>query len=316
MIISIIVPVYNAGCFVVETLNSILTKVSENVEIIIVNDGSTDNSVELIEGAFQTELKLGKIKLHEQENAGVSAARNLGIDLSVGNYITFVDADDLLLEGYFEAVMSVIKSHGPDVVDIGFRRFSEARSISDNPDMYTYEVYGAHRKDQVIKDVFAASIFYTPLRIIKRSTLGDLRFPVGMNYCEDMVFLYQLYLKSDDIYHIKRALYGYRDNANGATRNMKPDYLVSMLELYQTLLCDGRPEIRYLKANVFYVIYRCCCELKQSVLLPINILFDSKLLACQFVFDKKIPLRKKMILFMPNIYQQLVKLKSYVKAKR
>tara|TARA_R110000765_G_scaffold336654_2_gene426983 strand:+ start:775 stop:1731 length:957 start_codon:yes stop_codon:yes gene_type:complete len=314
--LSIIIPLYNAENYIVETIHSVLREIPDNVEVIVVNDGSTDNSIELIKNKFSSQLNAGKLLLLEQPNSGVSVARNTGIDQSKGDYITFVDADDLLFEDYYTSVFSVIKSLSPDIIDIGFRRFSDKEDLSNNPDMFTYNKFGALKTSEAINNVFAHAVFYSWARIIKRTVLGELRFPAGVNFCEDMIFLYQLYQKSATIYHIDKALYAYRDNPAGATRNIKPDYLDAMLSLYKKLIKDKRPEINYLKIAVFYVIYRCNGGSGKAIILPKSIFFDSKKLAFKFFFDKQIPLRKKMILLVPNIHQRLVSLKTYFLSRK
>ena len=309
--LSIIIPLYNAENYIVETIESVVNKIPDNVEVIIVNDGSTDNSVSLIKSEFSTQLNSGKLLLLEQPNSGVSVARNTGIDNSKGDYITFVDADDLLFKDYYDSVFSIINSARPDIIDIGFRKFSNENELQSNSDIFTYNKFGTLKTNEVISNIFARAVFYSWSRIIKKTVLADLRFPPGVNYCEDLIFLYQLYQKSETIYHIDKALYAYRDNPDGATRNMKPDYLEAMLALYQKLLKDNRPEISYLKITVFYVIYSCSGKLGKAVILPLNVFIDSKKLGFKFFFDKKISLRKKMILLMPNIHQKLATLKTY-----
>ncbi|TYK64776.1 glycosyltransferase family 2 protein [Colwellia echini] len=313
--LSLIIPIYNAKDFIVETIQSVLYEIPNNVEVILVNDGSTDNSVEIIKQNFASQLTSEQLILIEQTNAGVSVARNTGIEQSKGEYISFVDADDLLFNNYYESVFSIINSQSPDIIDIGFRQFSVNADLSKNPDMFTYNNFGLLNTDDVISNIFAKSVFYSWARITKRTVLGDLRFPAGVNFCEDMIFLYQLYQQSERIYHIDKALYAYRDNAAGATRNMKPDYIKSMLMLYNQILNDNRPEISYLKINVFYVIYRCHCELNKRISIPFAVFIDTKKLAVRSCFDKKIPLRKKMILAIPNIHRHLVKLKNYCKSR-
>ena len=309
--LSIIIPLYNAENYIVETIHSVLSEIPDNVEVIIVNDGSTDNSIELIKNKFSPQLNSGKLLLLQQPNSGVSVARNTGIENSKGDYITFVDADDLLFEDYYDAVLSLINKVSPDIIDIGYRRFSDQNNLKNNHDMFTYNNFGFLKTNEVISNIFAHSLFYSWARVIKKTVLGDLRFPAGVNYCEDMIFLYQLYQKSETIFHIDKALYAYRDNPEGATRNMKPDYLEAMLALYQKLLKDNRPEISYLKITVFYVIYSCSGKIGKAVILPLNIFIDSKKLAFKFLFDKQIPVRKKMILLIPNIHQKLASLKTY-----
>jgi len=314
-ILSIIIPVYNAQDYIVDTVNSVLYNMPSNVEIIIINDGSTDNSVSLIKKEFSEYIELETILFIDQDNAGVSCARNVGINKSRGEYITFVDADDLLADNYYDVIFPVLTQYTPDIIEFGCTKFVKTEDINSNPTIFTQNNFGLLKTEAVIGDVFAQSIFYTPLRIINKQILKDLKFPVGVAFCEDMIFLYQLYQQSDIIYHIDKSLYAYRDNIDGATRNIKPDYLEAMLALYLTLLKDTRPEVSYLKVNVFYIIYRCSHELGKGVYLPFNIFIDSKKLVIKFLFDKKIPRRKKMILFMPNIYKKIVALKSYYKSR-
>jgi glycosyltransferase involved in cell wall biosynthesis len=308
--LSIIIPLYNAQDYIVNTVSSVLNGMPKNVELIIVDDGSTDNSVQLIKREFSKQLNTGYVSLLEQQNGGVSVARNTGIEQCKGEYITFVDADDLLFKDYYINVFSVIESESPDIIDIGFRRFSEEKDLRDNPDMFTYNDFGVLNTSDVISNIFSRAVFYSCTRITKKTVLGDLRFPEGVNFCEDMIFLYQLYQRSETIYHINKALYAYRDNADGATRNMKPNYLVTMLSLYFQLLKDRRPEINYLKVNVFYVIYRCSCELGESVPLPSKLFWDSKLLALNMLFQQRFPIRKRLILLAPNIFQLLRRTKK------
>jgi glycosyltransferase involved in cell wall biosynthesis len=312
-VLTIIIPVFNAQEFIVDTLNSVLIGITDEVEIIIVNDGSTDDSVELIKTSFSRQLKAEQFILLEQENAGVSVARNVGIEHSKGEYITFVDADDLLLKNYYSTIFATIKSVAPDIIDFGYRKFTKVDQLNASRVMFTYNDFGSLKTDDVICNVFAHSVFYSWARVIKKTVLADLRFPVGVKFCEDMIFLYQLYEQSNTIFHIEKALYGYRDNEQGATRNTKPEYLVAMLQLYQKLLTDKRPEICYLRVNIFYVIYSCSRKLGKGIYLPLNVFIDSKKLAVKFLCDGYIPARNKLILAMPNIHRGIYYLKTLCK---
>lgn len=315
-LISIIIPVFNAEDYIVSTLQSVLKGITDDIEVIIINDGSSDKSVNLIKDYFAEQIRSNQFKLIEQKNSGVSVARNVGISSSEGRYIAFVDADDLLINNYFEQVLPIINKKSPDIIEFGYRKFSDESNIVTNRDGFTHKTFGELKTQDVIDGIFAVSIFYTPLRIIKKSVMADLNFPVGVKFCEDMIFLYQLYQKSESIYHLDKVLYAYRDNSNGATRNMKPEYIDAMLQLYQKLLEDKRPEISYLKVNVFYVIWRCNKELGQGVQLPFNIFMDSKKLSIKFLFDSKISMMKKLILAMPRLYRILANLKSKYGAKQ
>ena len=110
-LISVIVPVYNSEKYLKECINSILHQTYENIEIIIINDGSTDNSL-LISQELQKEDK--RIKIINQKNSGVSYSRNKGIQEATGEYIMFVDSDDFIVQNYIELMYKEITKNNYD----------------------------------------------------------------------------------------------------------------------------------------------------------------------------------------------------------
>ena len=106
-LVSIIIPCYNASSYIKETINSVLTQTFQNFEILLINDGSTDNSSSIIKTIIDD-----RIHLVEQENQGVSSTRNKGIAMAKGEFIVFLDADDLLHPNFLERrVFMKIKSN-------------------------------------------------------------------------------------------------------------------------------------------------------------------------------------------------------------
>ena len=106
--ISIIIPVYNAGNYIKKCIDSILSQTYENFEVIVINDGSSDNSWELLNKYYSDNKK---IKLFNQENKGVSMTRNFGIDNANGDWITFVDADDWIENNTLERIVNIIEQN-------------------------------------------------------------------------------------------------------------------------------------------------------------------------------------------------------------
>ena len=112
--ISIIIPIYNVEDYLVECLESIINQTYKNLEIICVNDGSTDKSLMVIK---EYEKKDKRIKVISHSNKGVSAPKNAGMKIATGDYITFVDPDDLIdLNVYEKCIESIIKYNKPDIV--------------------------------------------------------------------------------------------------------------------------------------------------------------------------------------------------------
>jgi len=106
VLVSIIIPCYNSEIYIKDTIESIINQSVENIEIIVVNDGSTDKSVQIIESIEDT-----RIKIINQENKGVSAARNNGFSVSKGDFVIFFDADDIMSDGFIEKRIQILKSN-------------------------------------------------------------------------------------------------------------------------------------------------------------------------------------------------------------
>lgn len=145
--VSAIVPVYNSETYIEECLKSILKQTYSNFEIVVVNDGSTDSSEEII-------LSLQKenpntIKYVKQENSGVGQARNTGITNALGDYIVFVDSDDRIKEDYIETLVSEIENKKQDIVCSGEKYFDTEKGIGKEvaTTLYQYTILGSTRKN-------------------------------------------------------------------------------------------------------------------------------------------------------------------------
>ena len=119
--VSIIIPVYNAEKFIEKGIKSILEQTYKNIEIILINDGSADNSLKIIK---KYEKKFPDIiKVYNQKNMGVGKTRNKGIEVSNGDYITFIDADDYIDSDFIETLMNKISDN--DIIVSGYRQVDE-----------------------------------------------------------------------------------------------------------------------------------------------------------------------------------------------
>ncbi len=127
-LVSVIVPTYNGEKFIAQTLESIVNQDYGNLEIILINDASTDNTLKNAEKILKSSKRVFKIFNHEK-NLGVSAARNSGIKISEGEYLCFIDGDDLLEKNFVSALMNEILKDNSDISFCGsLDRFEEARA--------------------------------------------------------------------------------------------------------------------------------------------------------------------------------------------
>lgn len=125
-LVSIIIPVYNCEKYIGKCLESVLGQTYKNVEIIVIDDGSTDQSLEVINRTVQAK---SNVKVIHQENQGVSEARNRGIESAAGDYVTFLDGDDYLGESYIESLMKAAEQNNADLVICGYRKVDSEGTV-------------------------------------------------------------------------------------------------------------------------------------------------------------------------------------------
>ena len=199
--VSIIVPVYNCAAFLGRCVDSILSQTQRNIQLLLVDDGSTDGTSRICDDFAARDDRV--VVIH-QKNAGVSAARNAGLDAAVGKYVGFVDADDYIAEDTYETALSAMD--GCEIV------MWDTVSIWDN---------GRTEADTIPmleKDCLLCKTDLEPelLRLMagsacrclyRRDLIEDVRFPVGIKLSEDRLFNLQAMGKSEKIRYLKKGLY-------------------------------------------------------------------------------------------------------------
>ncbi len=203
--LSVIVPVYNAEKYIRECLDSIINQTYKDIEIICINDGSIDNSQSILEEYAQ---KDNRIKIISQDNKGVAFARNVGLKNAQGEYITFVDDDDLLDYNAYE--QALVHIHDADIVHFGIKVFGDSnyahRFGDDNYYKIKYKgVKNLNKKVILNSDVSACN------KIFKKSIIEqyNIAFPDGLNY-EDAEFYFKYVSCSKTAYYLDEYLYYYR----------------------------------------------------------------------------------------------------------
>lgn len=185
-LISVIVPVYNAGKYFNNCINSIVNQTYKNLEIIIVDDGSTDSSPEICDKWAE---KDSRIKVIHKENSGASSARNTGIDSAKGDYIAFVDADDRIELDMYEIMLNEIIENNADAARCGIDRVSDDGSVDDwGTGNYDIKIADTH---QIMKDVgegFGLVPVSIVNKLIKKKCIADIRFDTRYKFSEDTLF--------------------------------------------------------------------------------------------------------------------------------
>ncbi len=208
--ISVIMPVYNAEKFLKDSIESVLNQTFKDFEFIIVNDGSTDNSLNIIESYID---KDSRIKIINQENSGVSVARNVGIKNASGEYIAFIDSDDIWVNNKLELQMEeFIKD--PELKICGAR----AKVINDENQEIGKFNYPPLSYFKIRLDSYYKNPFITSSLIIKKEILKDNKlFRQKMKLCEDYEFITKYIHKNKSI-NIDKYLVYYRIHINSSSR--------------------------------------------------------------------------------------------------
>lgn len=212
--LSIIIPAYNCEKYIERCIKSIIEQSNDFVEIIIINDGSTDNTQQICEGFAP---KHNNIKIINQENRGVSYSRNIGIQNACGKYVMFVDSDDYLVENSLEAVLKLL-TEGIDVLRCSYIVNSKKEEIFTETTFNLYNFFQKTNQNVVWGQV------------IKRELLNDIKFNENLFYGEDELFNCQLYNKCQNIKYTDIVLYNYQQNLDSVSRDYKNSKVKSKIE--------------------------------------------------------------------------------------
>ena len=239
-LVSIIVPVYNTAEYVEECIQSILSQTYKNIELILVNDGSTDGSGEVCKKYEH----LPNVQYIEQENCGVTAARKRGVEKAHGEWIMFVDSDDLLIDGSILGIISVCESAE---ITIGANQ-RNAKSVKGLPDSIA--------KDKYVEMQYARELSASPCaKLFSRSLFDNntLSFPKHINRGEDYLMNLMLAINNKkDIYVYKQEIYYVRENMT-STRHTYPfslDYMAKLSKMGDDIVKEHIAPDMFLKQRV------------------------------------------------------------------
>lgn len=214
-LVSIIVPVYNTQVYLERCIKSLLNQEYPNIEIILIDDGSSDNSLFICE-KYQTD---DRVVIIHQENSGVSMARNNGLDRARGDYISFVDSDDFVSPYFISHAVGEIEKHDADIVLFDFYQIKSGKSVLPVPDFHKKYKNELRKGNINIKKLLIADFVpnYMWNKLFKRSLWETVRFPVQYKY-EDLFILIHVLDRANVIVYLPERLYYYnRDNVNSIT---------------------------------------------------------------------------------------------------
>lgn len=235
--LSIIIPVYNVQNYLRDCIKSILAQNInfESIEIILVDDGSTDDSGKICD---EYRRKLNFIKVIHIKNSGQSAARNIGLGYATGNWITYIDSDDIVRNGYIELILNIIQNiTSTEIVMFGFKNFESNLNLKGLNSKLKYEAtkLNSISKSEAMYDLTTSGWGnYLWNKVFPKKILEKFPLPVGQLY-EDIAVMYKYFNACSQVKVYNEIVYFYRQR-KGSSVHLKKHYdqYISMIEAVNT----------------------------------------------------------------------------------
>lgn len=239
-VVSVIVPVYKTEKYLERCVESLRSQSLKNIEIILVDDGSPDRCPSMCDSFAERDER---VRVIHKKNAGVSAARNAGLDAAKGRYVTFADSDDYIEPEMYASMLQKAEEYDCDLVMCDC-----VKDFPEGSEIYTHNIRAGYYSLEQLKGEYYPQLLVTenveyPATISNWLCLfkngGDLpRYPLGVRYSEDWLFGALLMKRAESFYYMKgRAFYHYKMNAQSATHTFVPDKWRDYMTLYQNF-CD------------------------------------------------------------------------------
>lgn len=224
--VSIIMPLYNKEAYITNSIESVLRQSFSDYELVVVDDGSTDHSAEIVERYINQDSRIILVRI---KNGGVSNARNVGLSRARGEWIQFLDADDQINSAYLSKAMELLEENNPDII---FSDFWMVDSQGVKMKHITSDLTG-NRSQRELCDTYISlqgenGFFgYISNKLFKRSLLleSGAKFPIGIKLAEDLDFYSQLYPYAKKVYFLPVCSFYYLQTDENYLYNINIDYL-------------------------------------------------------------------------------------------
>ena len=286
-LISIIIPIHNAAKFLNQTISSCLKQDYPNLEIILINDGSTDNSKTICEKYLKASTS---VLFFDRPHQGVSATRNFGLDHFSGEYFSFLDADDLLAENFISTLYTLAKENNLDYITSGYQRFVGnfpkaeprkpecAKSIGEEPQKQKStksirETLRIYDKSSFYKQLLDLNSGYNfcHMKLIKKP-LRHVRFDESLSVAEDALYNFKILNELSSFGATSAPLYFYRVHQNSTVRTFSEDYIEKYRKSLQKIgnfLQENQGDLyqkyqkyfyAFVATHLFFILANFCCH--------------------------------------------------------
>lgn len=228
--VSIIIPIYNTEDYLEKCIISVLNQTYKNLEIILINDGSSDSSADIAKKYVEMDKR---VLYFEQKNSGVSSARNYGLDLATGDYILFIDSDDWVESTIVEKLLNRMHSHNVDISCCQYDR----GAVEGNEDFTILDRSNVLKEFLIHKKINGSLVN----KLFRTSVISDTRLDVSISYGEDALFLWKILLKikyicvsNEVLYHV--TLHGDSATGGGSYKVIRKDCIA----VWSEICCDAK----------------------------------------------------------------------------
>lgn len=254
-LISVVVPIYNVEKYIDECIKSIINQTYKTLEIILVDDGSPDECGKICDSYAKNDSRINVI---HKKNGGLSDARNVGIDSSNGEYITFVDGDDCISANMIEILYNNIKQEGADISCCKIKKISKIK-IEDKKNRYT--VHNFTPISAIKSMLYQQEIDNSACaKLYRKKIFDNIYYPLNM-YFEDLATTYKLFLKSSLIVFTDSEMYYYYQREGSIIHTVNEKKIRDLYTIFNQLENDlGRyneleSALIYRKVNMYFYIY-------------------------------------------------------------
>lgn len=253
-LISIIVPVYNGEKYLYECLESIRNQTLENIEVIIINDGSIDSSMEIARKFNNID---NRFRIIEGLNKGVSNARNLGIEYSNGEYIGFVDCDDIIEPNMFEVLYNIAEKYDEKVIVAS--GFDNIMNGNLKKEIYYEQNISKFNEDDAIIQLFSNNLVqgFVWNKLYRKSMINNIRFNDNIHAYEDLLFNFEIFTENNaNLVLVNNKFYHYRLNDEGCMFSINfSNKKLTALDAYEIILENSNiKEKSYEYIKSYYVL--------------------------------------------------------------
>lgn len=255
-LVSIIIPVYNMERWIERSVQSVLKQSYLNIEIILIDDGSIDNSLNI---CTKLSREFSNIRVFHQDNQGVSEARNLGLSVARGKYICFLDADDLYCREMVEKLVSAIENNNAEMATCSYYIFNNELSNTETKSDLNESV--SENKQNIISTILCDTRYagYVWNKIFLSNLLRDTKFDSEIKIGEDLHFVLKYMKNVRRAVFLNDKLYGYYDNTEGAMKRTFSDGRLTEFIALDKMLHEWRADrsvCQMLKQRKYQVLIR------------------------------------------------------------